>query len=266
LKPVSYYSKIIPFSLKKGKVKEFIGWYLEKKKDQKRRNRLQEYSAKTIEWEEALKKIFPDKKFEESKIKELENYLEKFIEKKQQEKFPSELNPYLIISSLDKGASRLLFSLTLFTEPEVILETGVANGFSSSYILQALKILNKGKLISLEYLYFPWHTKKGVGLAIPNELKEKQEIVASTLSDELIDVIDKTRPIDIFLHDSAHTYNHMLKEFRIAWPNIKKGGLLMADDVGFQDAFLDFVDEIRNKNHYVVQKDRGGLFGIIIKE
>lgn len=46
--------------------------------------------------------------------------------------------------------------------------------------------------------------------------------------------------IGAFIHDSHHTYEHMLWEFETAYPRLIDGGLLLADDVVWNNAFLDF--------------------------
>ena len=48
------------------------------------------------------------------------------------------------------------------------------------------------------------------------------------------------KEIDIFIHDSDHTYKNMMFEYDISWPHIKKGGLLISDDVESSNAFYDF--------------------------
>ena len=52
-------------------------------------------------------------------------------------------------------------------------------------------------------------------------------------------VLQGVEKVDLFLHDSVHQYDFMMKEFETVWPKIPVGGLLLADDV-----FL--------KNHAVV--------------
>jgi hypothetical protein len=44
-------------------------------------------------------------------------------------------------------------------------------------------------------------------------------------------MVDKVDSIDLFYHDSDHTYDHMIFEFREAKRKLKFGGLLVGDDV-----------------------------------
>ena len=46
--------------------------------------------------------------------------------------------------------------------------------------------------------------------------------------------------IDLFFHDSLHTYANMSWEFEVAWPALRDGGLLVSDDVFWSSAFRRF--------------------------
>src|SRR6266849_2616743 len=46
--------------------------------------------------------------------------------------------------------------------------------------------------------------------------------------------------LDLFTHDSLHTYEHMKFEFEQAFPFLRPGGILIADDALWNDAFWDF--------------------------
>ena len=50
--------------------------------------------------------------------------------------------------------------------------------------------------------------------------------------------------IDAFLHDSLHTYDNMMFEYRAAWPHLKDAGLLLSHDVGRHTAFFDFARDV----------------------
>lgn len=46
---------------------------------------------------------------------------------------------------------------------------------------------------------------------------------------------------DIFIHDSEHSYQNMMFEFSWAANNVRPGGLILSDDVSWNDAFEDFL-------------------------
>lgn len=58
-------------------------------------------------------------------------------------------------------------------------------------------------------------------------------------------LLDELKKVDIFLHDSRHTYRTMMGEYTIVWPHLTEGGLLLSDDVVENDAFIDFAERVR---------------------
>lgn len=135
---------------------------------------------------------------------------------------------------LDHAA--LLYALVRLRKPSVIVETGIADGLSSRVLLSALAANGSGRLVSLD-------VRSGTGGLVPPELRSawRPVIVDPRRSIEgLTKLLGDEAPIDLFLHDSRHTYGHMLREFRAAWPALRPGGLLLSDDADSTFSFLDF--------------------------
>ena len=65
------------------------------------------------------------------------------------------------------------------------------------------------------------------------------------LKELLHPLVKELGQIDCFLHDSLHTYEHMLWEFKTVGPHLRPGGLFLAHDVGRHEAFRDFMSEMR---------------------
>jgi len=72
-------------------------------------------------------------------------------------------------------------------------------------------------------------------------------------------LLAKIGTVDVFLHDSRHTYRTMMKEFTIIWPYLRKGGLLLSHDVIANDAILDFCGNVQRTLIVI-----GGI-GIVMK-
>jgi cephalosporin hydroxylase len=47
----------------------------------------------------------------------------------------------------------------------------------------------------------------------------------------------------MFFHDSDHTYNHMMFEFKEAKRKLVAGGLIVADDISWNASLWDFADQ-----------------------
>jgi predicted O-methyltransferase YrrM len=135
---------------------------------------------------------------------------------------------------LDHAA--VLYALVRIRKPSVVVETGIADGFSSRVLLSALAANGSGRLVSLD-------VRSGTGGLVPPELRDAWRPVIVPPRNGirgLAEVLRSEGPIDLFLHDSRHTYGHMLREFRTAWPRLRPGGLLLSDDADSTFSFLDF--------------------------
>jgi predicted O-methyltransferase YrrM len=262
---ITSYFKIIQYAIKNKKFIELLNIKIEHFIDLFKKNRHADYEQISINENNALKFFLPNFNFNLNEVVDLEHHLDKFIEFKKNQKSFSIENPYPINFGLNRNVARLLFFLCKFTKPTYVIETGVANGFSSSYILSALDILDNGELFSFENIFLPWQTKEKIGSAIPENLKKRHHLVIGNSTFELKKLLNKLESIDIFIHDSTHTYNTMMKEFEISWPYIKTGGFLFSDDVHKNNAFLDFAEIIHRKPIIVKWNDDDGFFGLIKK-
>lgn len=150
-------------------------------------------------------------------------------------------------TGLDEGALTLLYVICRIVQPRIILETGVASGFSSATILQALQDNSIGELYSFDLHYRDGVTipvGKELGWVIPDHLKQRWHLVVGESVRLLPGLLKELGPVDVFFHDSRHTYRTMMKEYTIVWPHLDEGGLLISDDVRFNDAFLDFCEKV----------------------
>ena len=195
----------------------------------------------------------------------LENHLKSFF-KNISGDYPSITKPYPIDYSIMGQSGPFLYKLCKIIKPKIIIETGVAYGVSSSYILQALSENNKGKLISIDSIFRPWQSKQMLGSAIPKNLLDRWELKIGTSEQLLDEIINTHSSIDIFLHDSLHTYKNMSFEFQKSWPFINEGGFLLSDDVKSNNAFSDFYKSIKNEPIIMIQEENPSSYLGILKK
>lgn len=146
-----------------------------------------------------------------------------------------------------------LFALVRKYCPKIIVETGVAQGLSSWFILSALELNDDGFLISidlpnrdpqgtinsdgqLDSVYTP--IDKRPGWLVPDYLRERWDLRIGKAT-SLLPSIDCG--IDMFFHDSEHTYKNMTFELEWAHSHINKSGIIMSDDIGWNKAWPDFI-------------------------
>jgi predicted O-methyltransferase YrrM len=148
----------------------------------------------------------------------------------------------------DCYAKRVLlqYAVVRAHKPERILETGVANGVSSAYLLLALQRNQKGELHSIDVGdgSFVLHGRS-TGWLVPDWLRPRWTLHLGDAREYLPQVLDQLGVVDIFIHDSLHTYEHMKFEYQLAYPHLRRGGVLVSDDALWNPAFEDFSREVR---------------------
>jgi len=153
----------------------------------------------------------------------------------------------LKITSADLYAKKVLlpYAAVRALKPQFVVETGIANGVSSAYILLALHRNQRGTLHSIglpDPTYLP--EGKEAGWFVPKWLRKPWHVHSGDAKEILPRLLPELGHIDIFLHDSLHTYEHMLWEFEIAYPFLRLGELLFADDALWNSAFEDFASKV----------------------
>jgi len=171
--------------------------------------------------------------------------------------FSAKLN-YLDSFKIESGSAFIIYSIIRKIKPDKIVETGVANGVSSYYILHALLINGRGSLISIDISH-------EVGSLLTEEEKKNWELIVLSKPSKakFIKAISQIGKMDIFLHDSDHSFNWQRIEYNSAYIQIRPNGFLMSDDIDSSYAFLDFVE--KNKCQAFVLFDKRKMFGIVPK-
>jgi len=131
-------------------------------------------------------------------------------------------------------------------KPDCVLETGVANGVSSAYILLAMERNQKGALYSIDVndgSFVP--PGRQVGWIVPEWLRGRWTLRLGDAYQLLPIVLVELKSLDVFIHDSLHTYEHMKFEYERAYPFLRPGGVLISDDALWNSAFPEFRDTVR---------------------
>ena len=154
------------------------------------------------------------------------------------------------------GWHEFLYMVVRCAKPKVFIETGVFDGLSSSVILQALHDNDIGYLVSIDLP--ATETIKGStdgmtntslppgaspGWVVPEYLRQRYRLLLGDSHDLLPELFREYPSVDIFFHDSLHTFNHQYFEYTTAWPHLVDGGLLLSDDIFWNAAFDQFCRE-----------------------
>ncbi len=226
------------------------------------------YQDKKLEFDKILNVLFPDDNYSisdfQKNTEKLYVHINDFFHKLENETYPSKKKPYPIDYTLDNKSGLFLYTLCKIIKPENVVETGVAYGLSSMYILQALYENKKGSLYSIDSAFSPWQSKEMIGSAIPSHLKSNWNLIYGSSVEKLKKTLASLRSADIFFHDSLHTHKNMIYEFETAWPFIIKNGFLISDDISDNNAFYDFYSNKKLIPFILPQKENSFL-GILKK-
>jgi predicted O-methyltransferase YrrM len=132
---------------------------------------------------------------------------------------------------LSPGRLKIWYAIVRLLQPNVVLETGVHDGLSSALILRALSRNQKGRLISID---LPAHdlpsSSVAPGWLVPDELTSRWMLKLGDSRDLLPWLAREYAPIDIFIHDSDHSREFQIFEYRTVKPFLSNPGLLLTDD------------------------------------
>tara|TARA_B100000963_G_C22635593_1_gene677428 strand:+ start:3667 stop:4452 length:786 start_codon:yes stop_codon:yes gene_type:complete len=168
------------------------------------------------------------------------------------------------------GNIDLLFNLCEHFKVRNVLETGVAYGWSSLSILLSISKRDNYKLISTDMPYPGLNNSKYVGLVVPEYLKKNWKLIRESDSIGLPKVLKNETNFDLCHYDSDKYYEGRMWAYPKLWKALKKGGLLVSDDIENNNAFKHFSESL-NKQPYIIRfrnknKSVGYQFvGVLIK-
>jgi hypothetical protein len=150
------------------------------------------------------------------------------------------------------------YAVVRLMRPDVVVETGVHEGWSAWFTLLALERNGRGMLHSIDlpnqdvelFADGPRQTElippgKQPGRVVPQHLRGRWQLHLGDAKHLLSPLLSTLGKIDIFVHDSLHTYEHMMFEFETAWAHLRGGGLLVSDDIDLHSALPDFAASIQ---------------------
>ena len=172
----------------------------------------------------------------------------------------------------------MLYLFTRVHHPTVFVETGMHNGFSSAFILLAMEHNNHGTLCSVdippldprmaEQGTYALPRDKSPGWLIPNEINHRHVIHLAPAEECLSQVFNDYGSVDAFLHDSDHSYSHMMFELGLAWRYVRKGGWIIVDNIEQNDAFHDFLQGVGGAGFTIASfdgPDRNWRHGLLLQ-
>ena len=147
----------------------------------------------------------------------------------------------------------LLYALIRDLRPKHVVETGVLHGMTSGFILEAISLNGTGRLTSIDLPSLAetgpanrdgyndsLPSGKQPGWIVPQRLFEHWELKFGSSCTILPEICRTGQAIDLFIHDSEHSYSTMWYEMTTAWDAMRQGGIIICDNIEANTAFFDF--------------------------
>lgn len=174
--------------------------------------------------------------------------------------------PFAEFHNGDSALARLCYVTARALRPRLVVETGVCYGVTSAYILKAIDVNHEGHLHSVDLPPLGKDADRHVGRLIPEELRDRWTLHRGVSGRVLSPLLGRLGNIDLFMHDSLHTYGTMRDEFAVAWPFLRPGGVLISDDVEGNTAFQELAAKPDVASSMVVEEQgKDALLGIAVK-
>lgn len=143
------------------------------------------------------------------------------------------------------GHYALLYFLTRFTRPNVVVETGVAAGWSSAAVLQALEDVGSGELHSSDFPYFRLpNPERLVGILVDENLKTRWHLHVRGDRLNLPSIMSVIDRIDLLHYDSDKSVRGRGRAMRLAVPMLSPSAIVVIDDVQDNHHFRRLVSDL----------------------
>jgi hypothetical protein len=177
----------------------------------------------------------------------------------------------------EPGFVRAAWCIARHVRPAKVVETGVARGLTSRFILEALTATAEGHLWSIDLPPPGRPALQGqIGMAVPDALHSRWSYIKGSSRRRLRGLLAELDEIDVFVHDSRHSARNLVYELERARGAVRPGGFLIADDVDL-NCGLHRYREMHAEDRVLVcpaeplrpdpgrQNDRG-VFAVIAKQ
>jgi predicted O-methyltransferase YrrM len=155
---------------------------------------------------------------------------------------------------------RFLYWLTRYVQPRVVVETGVAAGWSSRAFLVALQRNRSGKLYSSDLPYFRIpQPERFVGILVEQSLRERWELQLDGDQVNLPRMLNSIEQVDLFHYDSDKMWSGRDFAMKLVEQKLAAKSIIVMDDINNDSWFRTFVTS--RKLPFLVFDGRFGVIG-----
>lgn len=173
--------------------------------------------------------------------------------------------PYTLAHNADLALARCCYVASRCVRPGAVVETGVGYGVTSAFMLRALQENGGGTLHSVDLPPLERGADDHAGALVPEGLRSRWTLHRGMSRKLLPALLAELGAIDLFVHDSLHTYDNMRFEFAEAWLRLREGGIVLADDIQGNAAFAELRERSPRAWGAFRQAEKPALFGIAVR-
>ncbi len=96
-------------------------------------------------------------------------------------------------------------------------------------------------MVSIDLPPIARHADYYAGYLIPENLKDRWTLYRGTSKRVLPKLLSQLGKVDMFVHDSLHTYWNIRRELELISPYLSRPSIVIADDIQDNSAFLEWV-------------------------
>ncbi len=159
----------------------------------------------------------------------------------------------------------LLYYLTSNSESRIVVETGVAHGWSSLALLLALRGREGSFLYSTDMPYPKMGNEQFVGCVVPESLRSQWRIVRLPDRQALPEILETAAEIDLCHYDSDKSYRGRMWAYPRLWKSLRVGGIFVSDDINDNLAFKHFAERVGSEALIVFHEPEQKYIGILKK-
>jgi predicted O-methyltransferase YrrM len=140
------------------------------------------------------------------------------------------------------GCIELLYFLTRIQRPEIVVETGVAAGWSSAAVLGAMRENKSGHLFSSDFPCFRLSDpERYIGYVVPAEAKDSWTLLLKGDRKNLNEILGPSAAVGLAHYDSDKTRGGREFFLRRIAPHLTSRSILVMDDIQDNLVFREYV-------------------------
>jgi hypothetical protein len=173
--------------------------------------------------------------------------------------------PFPLMHNADYTLARMAYIACRALRPTAVVETGVAYGVTSAFILKALEVNGHGELYSVDLPPLRRRSDEFIGAAIPEDLRARWRLHRGTGQRVLPTILPRLAGVGVFVQDSLHTLQNILAELRLVTPRLSQPSAVLVDDIQDNAAFARWVEQARPAYAAAVgEVEKPAVFGVAV--